>query len=115
MIAYPYGLEREASSAQKASLQFINFAVPDHSVPLDTSSFIEFLKDLENLLARGKKIGVHCRACIGRASVTSASLLIRSGISPESAWLQISASRGCSVPDTIEQHDWVNRHMRPNL
>jgi protein-tyrosine phosphatase len=108
------GLEREASSAQEKGLQFINFPVPDRGVPLDTSSFIEFLKDLENLLARGKRIGVHCRASIGRSSVTSASLLIRSGVPLETAWLQISVARDCLVPDTEEQREWVDRTMRPD-
>jgi protein-tyrosine phosphatase len=108
------GLEREASSAQEKGLQFINFPVPDRGVPLDTSSFIEFLKDLESLLAQGKRVGVHCRASIGRSSVTSASLLIRSGIPSQSAWLQISIARDCSVPDTTEQRDWVDRNMRSN-
>jgi protein-tyrosine phosphatase len=108
------GLEREASSAQEKGLQFINFPVPDRGVPLDTSSFLEFLKDLENLLAQGKRVGVHCRASIGRSSVTSASLLIRSGIPLETAWLQISVARDCLVPDTEEQREWVDRTMRPN-
>jgi protein-tyrosine phosphatase len=108
------GLEREAFSAQEKGLQFINFPVPDRGVPLDTSSFIEFLKDLESLLAQGKRVGVHCRASIGRSSVTSASLLIRSGIPSQSAWLQISIARDCSVPDTTEQRDWVDRNMRSN-
>jgi protein-tyrosine phosphatase len=108
------GLEREASSAQEKGLQFINFPVPDRGVPLDTSSFIKFLKDLESLLAQGKRVGVHCRASIGRSSVTSASLLIRSGIPLETAWLEISVARDCLVPDTEEQREWVDRTMRPN-
>src|SRR6266567_4478713 len=41
------GLDREASSAQEKGLQFINFPVPDRGVPLDTSSFIEFLEELD--------------------------------------------------------------------
>jgi protein-tyrosine phosphatase len=109
------GLDREASSAQEKGLQFINFPVPDGGVPLDTPSFLEFLKKLENLIARGKRIGVHCRGCIGRAPITVASLLIRSGIPSKSAWLQISVARYCPVPDTTEQRDWVDRNMRPNL
>jgi protein-tyrosine phosphatase len=108
------GLEREASSAQENGLLFHNFPVPDRGVPLDASSFIEFLKELENLLVRGKRVGVHCRACIGRAPLTLASLLIRSGIPPRRAWLEISVARDCPVPDTTEQRDWVDRNMRPN-
>ena len=108
------GLDREASSAQEKGVQFINFPVPDRGVPVDTSSFMKFLKDLEVLLASGRRVGVHCRACIGRASITSASLLIRSGTPPESAWRQISVARGCPVPDTVEQRDWVDSHVRQN-
>jgi hypothetical protein len=108
------GLDREASSAQEKDLKFINFPVPDRGVPLKSSSFIKFLENLEDLLVGGKRIGIHCRACIGRASITSASVLIRSGIPSESAWLQISVARGCSVPDTVEQRDWVDSHVRPN-
>jgi protein-tyrosine phosphatase len=109
------GLGREASSAREIGLTFLNFPVPDVGVPLDASSFARFLEELEHLIASGRSVGVHCRACIGRASITSASLLIRSGVPPEDAWRQISATRGCSVPDTIEQRDWVDRHMSSNL
>ena len=108
------GLGREASSAQEIGLTFLNFPVPDGGVPLDVSSFVRFLEKLEHLLTRGRSVGVHCRACIGRASITSASLLMRSGVPPEDAWRQISAVRGCPVPDTIEQRDWVDRHMGSN-
>ena len=108
------GLDREASSAQEKGLQFMNFPVPDRGVPLDARSFMRFLEELEHLLAGGSRVGIHCRACIGRASITSASLLIRSGIPSGKAWRQISVARGCSVPDTVEQRDWVDGHVRPN-
>jgi hypothetical protein len=108
------GLELEGFAAQGKGIEFVNFPIPDGGVPLDTTSFVEFLKALETLLADGKRVGVHCRASIGRSSVTSASLLIRSGIPPESAWLQISVARDCEVPDTTEQREWVDRNMRSN-
>lgn len=109
------GLERESIAAENAELQFVNFAIPDRNIPLDKQNFIEFLTVLEKHLASGKKVGIHCRACIGRASITVASLLIRSGIAPAEAWTQISTARGCSVPDTTEQREWVNRNMRSDL
>ena len=108
------GLALEAVSATRANLQFVNFPIPDRSTPIDLRAFEEFLKDVENLLASGRRVGVHCRACIGRSSVTVASLLIRSGMPSERTWRQVAISRGCLVPDTEEQRDWVNRHMSPN-
>jgi protein-tyrosine phosphatase len=108
------GLAEEEISAKRAGMLFANFPIPDRCVPIDKQSFEEFLTTLEDHLARGKRIAIHCRGSIGRAPLTTASLLIRSGIPPETAWQQIAASRDCDVPDTEEQREWVDRHMRPN-
>jgi protein-tyrosine phosphatase len=107
------GLEREALSAEQANVIFVHFPISDRSTPSAVSAFKEFLKNLEHLLAHGKRVGVHCRASIGRSSITVVSLLLRSGVPFEDAWRQVSTARGCSVPDTSEQQEWVNRHMRP--
>ncbi len=108
------GLAEEEISANRAGLLFANFAIPDGGVPQDKQSFHEFLATLEDHLANGRRIAIHCRGSIGRAPLTIASLLIRAGIPPEKAWQQIAASRDCPVPDTEEQREWVDRHMRPN-
>lgn len=108
------GLTEEGPTAKRAGLIFANFTVADRSVPSDKKSFVDFLTKLEKHQAAGKHIGIHCRGCIGRASVTAASLLIRSGIAPETAWNQISSARGCEVPDTKEQYQWVNNNMKSN-
>ena len=107
------GLDRENVAANHAGIRFINFAVPDRGVPNNLHQFIEFLTSLEKCLAQGQRIGVHCRACIGRSSVVAASLLIRAGIPADQAWHQVESARGSSVPDTIEQLEWVGRHIRP--
>jgi protein-tyrosine phosphatase len=104
------GLRHEGDAAQRSGLVFVNFPIADRSVP-DKLKFEQFLKGLEGFLKAGKRVGIHCRACIGRASVTTASLLIRSGISPDDVWLQISSVRGYPVPDTSEQREWVEHNM----
>jgi protein-tyrosine phosphatase len=108
------GLDREGAAAADAGLGFISFPIPDRGVP-KLRQFDEFLVRLETELASGKRIGVHCRGCIGRASVVAASLLIRSGLSAEKAWNQIEVARGTPVPDTLEQLEWVGRNMRPKV
>jgi protein-tyrosine phosphatase len=108
--AVELGLQHEGDAAQRSGVVFVNFPIVDRSVP-DKLKFEQFLERLEGFLKAGKRVGVHCRACIGRASVTTASLLIRSGISPEDVWLQISSVRGYPVPDTFEQREWVERNM----
>jgi hypothetical protein len=39
-----------------------------------------------------------------------ASALIRNGLSVDSAFSAIQEARGCSVPDTPEQRQWVERY-----
>jgi protein-tyrosine phosphatase len=92
-------------------MAFINFPIQDRGVP-DLQKFDQFLANLEKQLADSKRIGVHCRGCIGRASVVAASLLIRSGISAADASSQVEIARDAPVPDTLEQLEWVNRHIR---
>jgi protein-tyrosine phosphatase len=106
------GLAEEAASAFKAGVLFLNFPIPDHEVPEDTKAFGEFLAALQPLIADGKKIGIHCRGCVGRSSVLAASLLVRSGIPVQEVWQRIEAARGMPVPDTAEQRRWVKEMAR---
>jgi len=106
------GLVREKVEVERAGLGFVNFPIPDRGVPGNDQRFQDFLDGLVEQMEKGKKVGVHYRACIGRASVTTTSLLIRSGIPAAKAWLQVEAARGFPVPDTREQREWVDRHVR---
>ena len=88
-----------AGAEQSRTDIFVSFPIPDRGVPWEAvDRSINSCSDLESRLAKGSRIGVHCRACIGRASIAAASLLIRSGISPEEAWLQgcVGAGMQCS-------------------
>jgi protein-tyrosine phosphatase len=111
--AVELGLKKERRAAEHAGMVFVNFPVVDHSVPKSTKSFLKFLSHLEHHLANGKRIGVHCRACIGRSGVVTASLLVRSGIPLEEAWTTIAIARQYPVPDTAEQAAWVSQNIRP--
>ena len=106
------GLALEEAAARKAGLRFVSFAIPDRGTPSDLVHFDEFLSGLERGMTNGERVGVHCRGCIGRSSVVAASLLIRAGVSVDEAWRQIEIARGSPVPDTLEQLEWVARHVR---
>ena len=106
------GLERQADAAELAGLRFLNFPIPDRSLPANLDNFTTLLANLEAQMSKGRKVGIHCRMCIGRSAVAAASLLIRSGASPARAWKQIAEARSCPVPDTPDQRAWVERHIR---
>jgi protein-tyrosine phosphatase len=100
-------LTDEARVARKAGLYFLSFPIPDTQIPSDPAAFETFIKYLASRLRAGEHIGVHCRGSIGRATVTAACALIHLGWSPRSALFAIAAARGCAVPDTQEQENWV--------
>ena len=107
------GLEQEEAAARGAGIRFVNFPIPDRRTPTDKEAFERLLDFLERSMADGKRVGVHCRMCIGRASVVAASLLVRSGLKNAEVWRTISDARGTSVPDTAQQRAWVESEMQP--
>jgi protein-tyrosine phosphatase len=107
------GLAGEESAAAHAGILFVQFPVPDGGVPADLEAFAAFLTELEEHILEGKRLGIHCHGCVGRAPTVVTSLLIRSGVPPQEAWEQVLAARGCPV-GTDGQRDWVNGHIKAN-
>ncbi len=102
-----FALAGDAELCQANGLQFLSFPITDRGVPSSRKATLELVKKLEELLASGKKVGIHCRQGIGRSAVLAACLLVLSGMNPDSAFQRISAARGCPVPETMEQRQWV--------
>jgi protein-tyrosine phosphatase len=104
------GLGEESALADSIGMQFLSHPIPDTHVPHDTGAFREFVADLAERLRAGEHIGVHCRGSIGRATVTAACTLIELGWAPKAALAAIEAARGCPVPDTQQQQEWILRY-----
>jgi protein-tyrosine phosphatase len=108
------GLVEENRCCEESGMEFLSFPIEDRSVPSSSTEFNEMVGSLTDFLRKGKSVAVHCRAGIGRSSMIVASALIRNGLSVESAFRAIEESRGCPVPDTPEQKEWVERHSSPS-
>lgn len=104
------GLGDEAGAASRAGLQFVSYPIPDFHVPPQIRNFREFVSTLAENLRAGKAIGVHCRGCIGRSTVTAACALIHLGWTAADALAAIEAARGLQVPDTAEQREWILKY-----
>jgi protein-tyrosine phosphatase len=108
------GLEEEGPMSLQAGLQFIQYPIPDRTTPEAIKTFREFVAGLANLIRAGQSIGVHCRGSIGRATITAACTLTHLGWSPDAALTAIEKVRGCPVPDTPEQQQWIlNYRVQP--
>jgi protein-tyrosine phosphatase len=100
-------LDDEPVLCRSAGVQFLSFPIPDRSIPESSESALQFLTELNSLHQAGKKIVIHCRAGIGRASLIAASVLALNGHTVENAFSTIATARGCPVPDTAEQSIWL--------
>jgi protein-tyrosine phosphatase len=114
------GLEAEARLAQTCGVTFISFPIDDYGVPASKDAVRELVHELEDLLLRGRCVGIHCRQGIGRSSLVAACLLAVTGENVDVSFQRISDARGLSVPDTLDQRNWVwdfaratnNTHVR---
>jgi len=107
-------LSDEARAAKQAGLYFLSFPIADTHIPSDPAAFETFIKYLASRLRAGEHVGIHCRGSIGRATITAACALVHLGWSPQTALSAIAAARGCPVPDTEEQENWIlNYQPRP--
>ena len=104
-------LSAEPELARQAGLTYISFPIPDRGAP-EVAAATDLVGRLEERLAGGEFIVVHCRAGIGRSSLIAAAVLVREGLSPAEAWERISAARGLSVPDTETQRAWLAAFAR---
>lgn len=103
-----FGLDEEEKWCKAYGIRFRSFSIPDRGVPASVDQFAHLVQEVEKAVSAGRNVGLHCRQGIGRSSLAAAALLMSVGESQEAAWKSIRQARGCPVPDTIEQRNWVN-------
>lgn len=101
-------IEKEQFYCEANGVIFLNFPIGDRQIPKSFEEVYNFAKKLTDFIDEGKKIAIHCRQGIGRASLMAACVLILRGFSVEQSFKIIIEKRGCEVPDTKEQLDWVS-------
>ena len=105
-------LADEAALAQGSGLRFLQFPIPDYSLPSSFEDARAFVEMLDAALTGGENVGIHCRQGIGRSSLIAAAVLVLRGTDPEEAFNRVAAARGRPVPDTSEQREWVTNFAR---
>jgi|SRR5215813_6963731 len=100
-------LVKEEALCEANGVSFLSFPITDGRVPSSTEETLKFAESISNHLRSGKNVAIHCRGGIGRSSVIAACVLMISGFSVDDAFQRIERARGCWVPDTPEQREWV--------
>lgn len=100
-------IAEEESFCRAHGIVFYSFPIPDRNVPSSETETLNFAASLAKLLEEGKSIVIHCRQGVGRASLIAATVMILCGVLVNEIFQRIEIGRGCAVPDTPEQRDWV--------
>lgn len=102
-------IAEEKSLCEANGVAYLSFPIRDRSIPLSKQDALAFARRLERLLQDGMSVVIHCRQGVGRSALIAACVLVLSGVSVDEAFEKIEIARGCSVPDTEEQREWVRR------
>jgi protein-tyrosine phosphatase/ADP-ribosylglycohydrolase len=98
-------------------IRYRRLPVLDHGVPDSSAHMAQIVDAIEDELAAGRCVYVHCRAGIGRTGMAVACHLIRGGLSNQDAldhlqtlWRRCERSRSWpSVPETEAQAEFVRK------
>ena len=90
-----------ASQWQSRGGTWMHYPIEDRGLP--RGDFAAFLGQISS----ESPVFVHCRAGIGRSSLAVGALLALRQRGTRAIWERIEEARGCPVPDTEEQRDWL--------
>jgi protein-tyrosine phosphatase len=102
-----FALHSEHAVCACGGIDFRRYPVPDRGVPPDPVSWLQFVKELASEAEAGRTVAIHCRMGIGRSALLAASILVQIGMEATDALERIAQARGCPVPDTAEQRQWL--------
>ena len=105
-------IAREKEACEANGIQYIPFPITDRGVPSSLAAAEGLVRRLEGDLTEGRTVAVHCRQGVGRSALLAACLLAATRMGAGTALERIQEARGCPVPDTAEQREWVVRFAR---
>ncbi len=95
--------EKEVCTAK--GIAFTAFPFQDRGIPPSRKAALGLVRPLEQELASGKKIAIHCRQGVGRSALLAACILAASGIDSASAWERIGRRAAARFQTRVNKGD----------
>lgn len=100
-------ITEEESICETNDITYLSFPIKDRNVPPSKRDARDFTWMLANLLQEGHSMVIHCRQGVGRSALIAACVLALRGVPVGNVFNLIEKARGCPVPDTQEQREWM--------
>jgi protein-tyrosine phosphatase len=107
-----FELQGEAAACATQGIDFVSHPIRDHTAPPRFHETAALVRSLEARMSSGKGVAVHCFAGVGRSGTLAAAILLERGLPLDTVLERLALARGYPVPETAEQHDWLERFAR---
>lgn len=102
-------LSNEKRECEKQEIKFLSYPIKDRQVPDSMKDTLKIGLQINDSLEIGNSIVLHCRQGIGRTSLLTSVILLQQEYSLDYILSYLTSIRGCSVPETSLQSDWLVR------
>ena len=106
-----YGVAKESTICETFGIEFLSFPIPDHGIPRSEQDAALLIDRIHASLIADKAVAIHCYAGIGRTGIIAACVLNQIGIPVSDVFDLLHVSRGCVMPESYEQREWVKRFI----
>ena len=106
-----YGVAKESTICETFGIEFLSFPIPDHGIPRSKEDVALLIDRIHASLVAGKAVAIHCYAGIGRTGIIAACVLSQIGIPASDLFHVLRVSRGCIMPESYAQREWVKRFV----
>ncbi len=102
-------LSREKQECEKQDIKFLSYPIKDRHVPDSMKDTVEIGLQINHSLEIGNSVVLHCRQGIGRTGLLTSVVLLQQKYSLDYILSYLTNIRGCCVPETSLQSDWLVR------
>jgi len=109
------GIAGLGDAVRGRGMEFVHFPIVDVSVPrADQAAGLDaLLEGIEQAVAVGGRVVIHCEGGRGRTGVVAGCWLVRQGSPPEAALAELVRVRRTSqCPETERQRDFIRQYAR---